>query len=74
MEVHTAMPTEAILEAELPIIDPHHHLWDRPSSLLGQRAVLRRSLSIDKARRPHYASAVSGKVIETIRDADDRTN
>ena len=21
---------EAILEPELPIIDPHHHLWDRP--------------------------------------------
>src|SRR6266404_5770946 len=36
MEVHTTMPTETILDAELPIIDPHHHLWDRPSSLLGQ--------------------------------------
>jgi len=22
---------EAILEPDLPIIDPHHHLWDRPS-------------------------------------------
>ncbi len=22
--------TEAILEPELPIVDPHHHLWDRP--------------------------------------------
>ena len=22
-------PREAILEPELPIIDPHHHLWDR---------------------------------------------
>src|SRR5512145_1596573 len=21
---------EAILEPELPIVDPHHHLWDRP--------------------------------------------
>ena len=21
---------EAILEPERPIIDPHHHLWDRP--------------------------------------------
>ena len=20
---------EAILEPELPIVDPHHHLWDR---------------------------------------------
>ena len=22
--------TEPILEPELPIVDPHHHLWDRP--------------------------------------------
>src|SRR3954468_765131 len=22
---------EPILEPDLPIIDPHHHLWDRPS-------------------------------------------
>src|SRR5215831_425917 len=22
---------EAIIEPELPIIDPHHHLWDRPN-------------------------------------------
>src|SRR3954470_9158410 len=22
--------TEAILEPDLPIVDPHHHLWDRP--------------------------------------------
>jgi L-fuconolactonase len=25
---------EAILEPELPIIDPHHHLWDWPAALL----------------------------------------
>ena len=24
--------TEAILEPELPIVDPHHHLWDHPGS------------------------------------------
>jgi predicted TIM-barrel fold metal-dependent hydrolase len=24
------LPTEAALEPELPIIDPHHHLWDAP--------------------------------------------
>ncbi|MBV9775672.1 MAG: hypothetical protein JO143_01345, partial [Acetobacteraceae bacterium] len=24
--------TEDILEPDLPIIDPHHHLWDRPGS------------------------------------------
>jgi len=26
--------SEAILEPELPIIDPHHHLWDRPRDIL----------------------------------------
>src|SRR5579872_6893432 len=27
-----AMLTEDILEPELPIIDPHHHLWDHAGS------------------------------------------
>ncbi len=26
--------TEAILEPDLPIVDPHHHLWDRPTEVL----------------------------------------
>jgi predicted TIM-barrel fold metal-dependent hydrolase len=26
--------TEPILEPDLPIVDPHHHLWDRPAALL----------------------------------------
>ena len=26
---------EEILEPDLPIVDPHHHLWDRPARLLG---------------------------------------
>ena len=25
-----ARRTEAVLEPDLPIVDPHHHLWDRP--------------------------------------------
>jgi L-fuconolactonase len=29
-----ATQPEAILEPELPIIDPHHHLWDWPAALL----------------------------------------
>lgn len=29
------MPREAILEPDLPIIDPHHHLWDRTALLAG---------------------------------------
>lgn len=27
---------EAILDPDLPIIDPHHHLWDRPAALIAQ--------------------------------------
>ena len=27
-----APPAEAVLEPLLPIIDPHHHLWDLPGS------------------------------------------
>ncbi len=30
------LPTEEVIEAELPICDPHHHLWDRH----GQRYLL----------------------------------
>jgi len=26
--------TEQILEPDLPIVDPHHHLWDRPTEVL----------------------------------------
>ena len=26
----TKQPAEAILDPELPIIDTHHHFWDRP--------------------------------------------
>jgi len=26
--------SEAILEPDLPIVDPHHHLWDRPTAIL----------------------------------------
>lgn len=28
------MSTEQILEPDLPIVDPHHHLWDRPTEVL----------------------------------------
>jgi predicted TIM-barrel fold metal-dependent hydrolase len=27
-------PVEAILEPDLPIVDPHHHLWDRPAAMM----------------------------------------
>lgn len=29
-------PVEEILEPDLPIIDPHHHMWDQPAELLKQ--------------------------------------
>jgi L-fuconolactonase len=30
-------PTESILEPALPIVDPHHHLWDWPAAVLAAR-------------------------------------
>jgi L-fuconolactonase len=30
-------PTESILEPDLPIIDPHHHLWDWPPAVFADR-------------------------------------
>ena len=29
---------ETILEPDLPIVDPHHHLWDRPATLMASIA------------------------------------
>jgi L-fuconolactonase len=34
---NAATQTEAILEPDLPIIDPHHHLWDWPEALFANR-------------------------------------
>jgi L-fuconolactonase len=34
----SSAPTEPILEPDLPIIDPHHHLWDWPPAVLAARA------------------------------------
>jgi L-fuconolactonase len=31
--------TESILEPDLPIIDPHHHLWDWPEAVFADRPV-----------------------------------
>jgi L-fuconolactonase len=35
----SAAPTESILEPDLPIIDPHHHLWDWPEAVFANRPV-----------------------------------
>ena len=32
--------TEPILEPDLPIVDPHHHLWERPGLALSARRLL----------------------------------
>ena len=34
MTTRNGMSTEAILDPDLPIVDPHHHLWDRPTEIL----------------------------------------
>jgi L-fuconolactonase len=34
---NAASQSEEILEPDLPIIDPHHHLWDWPAALLANR-------------------------------------
>jgi L-fuconolactonase len=34
---NTLGPAETILEPDLPIIDPHHHLWDWPADFLAGR-------------------------------------
>ncbi|MGE3512338.1 MAG: amidohydrolase [Vicinamibacterales bacterium] len=30
MQAWLALTREAVIEPDLPIVDPHHHLWDRP--------------------------------------------
>ncbi|MDP9010011.1 MAG: hypothetical protein M3N91_15110, partial [Pseudomonadota bacterium] len=35
----SSAPPEPILEPDLPIIDPHHHLWDWPQALFANRPV-----------------------------------
>jgi L-fuconolactonase len=52
MTIATPAPAEAILEPGLPIIDPHHHLWDWPAAIFAHRpdpshgfdAVIRRAM------------------------------
>ncbi|HUZ12098.1 MAG TPA: amidohydrolase family protein [Caulobacteraceae bacterium] len=44
MPSQTETPTtpEPILEPELPIVDPHHHLWDRPAGAAASAPALAR--------------------------------
>ncbi len=45
---------EAILEPDLPIIDPHHHLWDRPAALLAALPPPRHGFEHVMRRVPRY--------------------
>ena len=64
---------EAVLEPDLPIIDPHHHLWDRLSLMRGEQRAPRHSFERVIERAPRYlldellADLKSGhKVIATV--------
>ena len=64
---------EAVLDPDLPIIDPHHHLWDRISATRGDRAPPRHGFETVIERVPRYlldellADMRSGhKVIATV--------
>jgi predicted TIM-barrel fold metal-dependent hydrolase len=45
---------EAILEPDLPIIDPHHHLWDRPARIVSALAASPHDFAKAIARSPRY--------------------
>jgi predicted TIM-barrel fold metal-dependent hydrolase len=46
--------SEAILEPGLPIIDPHHHLWDRTAVLKGDLPPPRHGFEAMLRMAPHY--------------------
>jgi predicted TIM-barrel fold metal-dependent hydrolase len=71
--MNLASRREAVLDPDLPIIDPHHHLWDRISATRGDRAPPRHSFETVIERVPRYlldellADMRSGhKVIATV--------
>jgi L-fuconolactonase len=45
---------EAVLDPELPIIDPHHHLWDRLPLMRGERPPPSHSFEAVLQRVPRY--------------------
>src|SRR5438105_819981 len=45
---------EAILEPDLPIIDPHHHLWDRTAANTGDLPPPRHGFEAMLRMVPHY--------------------
>jgi predicted TIM-barrel fold metal-dependent hydrolase len=49
-----APPAEAVLEPELPIIDPHHHLWDRPAGYFAKAPTPLHGFTEVVQRTPRY--------------------
>jgi hypothetical protein len=43
-----AQVSEDALEPELPIVDPHHHLWDHPGSRYMLDEIVRDTASVDR--------------------------
>ena len=58
-----ARRTEAILEPDLPIVDPHHHLWERP----GWRLHARRSAGRYQQRPQHRRHRVRAVPLDASR-------
>jgi L-fuconolactonase len=56
--MHGAGVTEEIIEPDLPIVDPHHHLWFRPAAILAlleqQEGLMVRTLLPTLRRYPRY--------------------
>ena len=50
----SAAPTESILEPDLPIIDPHHHLWDWPEAVFANRPVPQHGFNLVIRRAMRY--------------------
>ncbi|HUN53183.1 MAG TPA: amidohydrolase family protein [Candidatus Sulfotelmatobacter sp.] len=47
-------PTETILEPDLPIVDPHHHLWDRPAGFFASLPAPEHGFAKVSRRTPRY--------------------
>jgi predicted TIM-barrel fold metal-dependent hydrolase len=45
---------EEILEPDLPIVDPHHHLWDRPAALIARLPPPKHGFEHVIRRSPRY--------------------
>src|SRR5271157_6236973 len=51
--------TEEILEPDLPIVDPHHHLWDHPGSRYMLDEIIRDTASGHRVRATVFVECMS---------------